>query len=332
MKSKTVFCCSECGYESPKWMGKCPHCGSWNSFAEFTPVEEPPSGRASLRRSDTRPERITEIAIDDEERLSTGMEELDRVLGGGAVPGSFVLVGGEPGVGKSTLLLQICGSMCRAHTVLYVSGEESARQLKLRANRLGVNEPELYMYAQTKVEDIIEAIDKISPELVIIDSIQTVFCGNVDSAPGSVGQIRESAQALMRCAKERGVTIFLVGHVTKEGTLAGPKMLEHMVDCVVYFEGERHLSYRILRAAKNRYGSTDGLAFSRCATQGSARCRTPPRRCFPGVPKARRAVVWRVLWRVPVRFSRRFSRSSRRRRFPRRGAWWSALTITARCF
>ena len=285
MKSKTVFCCSECGYESSKWMGKCPHCGSWNSFTEFTPVEETPSGRQTLRRSDTRPERITEIDLDNEERLSTGMDELDRVLGGGAVLGSFVLVGGEPGVGKSTLLLQICGSMCREHTILYVSGEESARQLKLRANRLGVNEPGLFMYAQTKVEDIVEAIDKISPELVIIDSIQTVFCGNLDSAPGSIGQIRESAQTLMRYAKEHGVTIFLVGHVTKEGTLAGPKMLEHMVDCVIYFEGERHLSYRILRAAKNRYGSTDEIGVFEMCDTGLRQIPNPSEALLSGRPK-----------------------------------------------
>ena len=284
MRQKTVFCCSECGYESPKWMGKCPQCGTWNSFAEFTPVEQP-TGKHGLRSSNTQPARITEINLDDEQRLSTGMEELDRVLGGGAVLGSFVLVGGEPGVGKSTLLLQICGSMCREHTVLYVSGEESARQLKLRANRLGVNEPELYLYAQTKVEDVIAAIDKLSPELVIIDSIQTVFCGNLDSAPGSVGQIRESAQLLMRCAKERGVTIFLVGHVTKEGVLAGPKMLEHMVDCVVYFEGERHLSYRILRAVKNRYGSTDEIGVFEMCDTGLRQVPNPSEALLSGRPK-----------------------------------------------
>ena len=286
MKAKTVFCCGECGYESPKWMGKCPQCGTWNSFSEFTPVpESSSSARPTLRRSETRPARITEIDIDDEVRFSTGMAELDRVLGGGAVMGSFVLVGGEPGVGKSTLLLQICGSMCREHTVLYVSGEESARQLKLRANRLGVNEPELYMYAQTRVEDIIEAIEKISPELVIIDSIQTVFCSHVDNAPGSVSQIRESAQTLMRCAKERGVTIFLVGHVTKEGTLAGPKMLEHMVDCVIYFEGERHLSYRILRAAKNRYGSTDEIGVFEMRDDGLHQVPNPSEALLSGRPK-----------------------------------------------
>ena len=188
-------------------------------------------------------------------------------------------------MGKSTLLLQICGSMCREHTVLYVSGEESARQLKLRANRLGVNEPELYLYAQTKVEDVIAAIDKLSPELVIIDSIQTVFCGNLDSAPGSVGQIRESAQLLMRCAKERGVTIFLVGHVTKEGVLAGPKMLEHMVDCVVYFEGERHLSYRILRAVKNRYGSTDEIGVFEMCDTGLRQVPNPSEALLSGRPK-----------------------------------------------
>lgn len=284
--AKTVFCCGECGYESPKWMGKCPQCGAWNTFTEFTPVAETPSsGRQSLRPRDTRPERITEIDIDDEARLSTGMEELDRVLGGGAVLGSFVLVGGEPGVGKSTLLLQISGSMCREHRILYVSGEESARQLKLRANRLGVNEPELYLYAQTRVEDILEAIERLSPEFVIVDSIQTVFCGNVDSAPGSVGQIRESAQALMRCAKEHGVTIFLVGHVTKEGTLAGPKMLEHMVDCVVYFEGERHLSYRILRAAKNRYGSTDEIGVFEMCDTGLRQVPNPSEALLSGRPK-----------------------------------------------
>ena len=286
MKVKTVFCCGECGYESPKWMGKCPQCGAWNSFAEFTPVaQDTPSAKRSLRRSDTRPERVTEIDVEDEERLSTGMEEFDRVLGGGAVSGSFVLVGGEPGAGKSTLLLQVCGSICREHTVLYVSGEESARQLKLRANRLLVNEPNLYLYAQTRVEDILEAIEKLSPELVIVDSIQTVFCGSVDSAPGSVSQIRESAQVLMRCAKERGITIFLVGHVTKEGTLAGPKILEHMVDCVVYFEGDRHLSYRILRTAKNRYGSTDEIGVFEMRDTGLCQVPNPSEALLSGRPR-----------------------------------------------
>ena len=260
MKQKTIWACSECGNESSKYLGRCPACGAWNTLVEVKPVVETASTRktGSLRAA-THAQKLAEISTADETRFPSGMEELDRVLGGGVVEGSFVLVGGEPGVGKSTLLMQICSNISRNRRVLYVSGEESLRQLKLRALRLGTMGDDFHVYAQTCLEDILQEISEIDPDLVIIDSIQTVFTEASDSAPGSVTQIRACAQMLMRTAKEEDVTIFLVGHVTKEGGIAGPKILEHMVDSVIYFEGERHMSYRIIRATKNRFGSTDEI-------------------------------------------------------------------------
>lgn len=261
-KRKTKFVCQECGYESTKWMGKCPGCQSWNSMAEE--FEEQQSKKrgfvTSGVSSSKKPQPITTIERDQEQRLSTDMIELNRVLGGGIVPGSLVLVGGDPGIGKSTLLLQVSAKLAQNnHKVLYISGEESVKQTKIRADRLNVTSDNLYVLAETDLEFIEKAIEEINPALVIIDSIQTVYMADVTSAPGSVSQVRESTAALMRIAKTKGIAIFIVGHVTKQGAIAGPRLLEHMVDSVLYFEGERHHTFRILRAVKNRFGSTNEI-------------------------------------------------------------------------
>ena len=257
-REKSVYCCRECGYETANWAGKCPSCGAWNSLTEVR-IETAAQGRGSRERV-ARPgaRRITELDMSEEIRLPTGIVELDRVLGGGAVKGSLVLVGGAPGIGKSTLLLQMCGNL-PDRKILYVTGEESERQLKLRAVRLGVEGDNILVLPETDLDAIADSIKAEQPELVIIDSIQTVSWDEVSSAPGSVGQVRECTMRIMRLAKEKGLTVFIVGHITKEGSIAGPKVLEHMVDCVLYFEGERNTSFRILRAAKNRFGSTNEI-------------------------------------------------------------------------
>jgi DNA repair protein RadA/Sms len=261
-KRKTKFVCQECGYESTKWMGKCPGCESWNSMVEeFEEKESQKRGFVTSGSSTSKkPQPITQIERDLEQRLSTNMVELNRVLGGGIVPGSLVLVGGDPGIGKSTLLLQVSAKLANNnHKVLYISGEESVKQTKIRADRLDITSDNLYVLAETDLEIIEKAIADITPALVIIDSIQTVYIAEVTSAPGSVSQVRESTAALMRIAKTKGIAIFIVGHVTKQGAIAGPRLLEHMVDSVLYFEGERHHTYRILRAVKNRFGSTNEI-------------------------------------------------------------------------
>ena len=257
-KERKVYCCSECGAETPNWAGKCPSCGAWNTLSELRIAPSAPASGAKLRSDRAVPRRLTELDVSEEIRISTGISELDRVLGGGAVVGSLVLVGGAPGIGKSTLLLQMCGNLSDRR-VLYVSGEESERQLKMRAVRLGVNGAELFVLPETDIDSICECISSLSPEIVIIDSIQTVSGGDSDAAPGSVSQVREATMRIMRLTKEHGLTVFVVGHITKEGSIAGPKVLEHMVDCVLLFEGERSTSFRILRAAKNRFGSTNEI-------------------------------------------------------------------------
>ena len=258
MKSKTSFYCTNCGNESPRWLGRCPSCGQWNTLVEHEEKQESPA--RTVRRpvgERTQAKRLSEIEGGDEIRFSTGMDELDRVLGGGAVRGSLVLVGGAPGIGKSTLLLQICQYVCRTQSVLYVSGEESEKQLKMRAQRLQIRSDNLLVLSETCMEDIVATATELNPDVLIVDSIKTLACGNNASTPGSISQVKDCTMTLMQLAKQSGFTVFVVGHINKDGAIAGPKVLEHMVDCVMYFEGDRNTSYRLLRAAKNRFGSTN---------------------------------------------------------------------------
>lgn len=263
VKKKTKFLCNSCGYESPKWMGRCPGCGEWNKMVEEVEVISK-GPRGAFQHSSTTSQKampIISIETEDAPRVETELDELNRVLGGGVVPGSLVLIGGDPGIGKSTLLLQVSALLSnKGHRVLYISGEESIRQTKLRAERLGVKSAELYIYSETNLEFLNQTIEEVQPKFVIVDSIQTVHHPEVTSAPGSVSQVRECTAELMRIAKTKNIAIFLVGHVTKEGQIAGPRILEHMVDTVLYFEGERHHTYRILRSQKNRFGSTNEIA------------------------------------------------------------------------
>ena len=263
-KKKTVFVCQECGYETAKWMGKCPGCGAWNTMVEEVVAPESDGGSSGglrLGLSDSqKPQPIAEVAIEDLPRFATGSGELDRVLGGGVIPGSMVLIVGDPGVGKSSLTLRVCADVARAgRKVLYVTGEESTRQVRMRGDRLGALADKLYVVSETNMETIEAHIENTQPELLVIDSIQTVFKPEVQSAPGSVSQVRECAVDILRIAKGRGIAAFVIGHVTKEGNLAGPRVLEHIVDTVLYFEGERNAEYRVLRAVKNRFGSTNEL-------------------------------------------------------------------------
>lgn len=275
-RATSRFVCQQCGHESPRWMGRCPECGEWNSLVEE--VVAPAPKRQSARQAavtGAQPVRLTEVSVEALPRLSTGIGELDRVLGGGIVPGSLALLGGDPGVGKSTLLTQVADILSHEQPVLYVSGEESAHQIKLRAKRLGVTGANLYVLAETNLEAILAHIGSLQPALVIVDSIQTTQTGELESAPGTVAQVRACGVALQRVAKEQGIAIFLVGHVTKEGALAGPKALEHLVDTVLTFEGDPHLNYRILRATKNRFGSTDEVALFEMREQGLVAVQNP---------------------------------------------------------
>ncbi|MGN0345762.1 MAG: DNA repair protein RadA [Lachnospiraceae bacterium] len=260
-KMKTVFFCKECGYESAKWMGQCSACHAWNTMIEQEVIAKGKAGNASSQgRPDTAPVSLSEVSLTEEDRISTGMEELNRVLGGGIVPGSLVLVGGDPGIGKSTLLLQMCRLLSDAnHRVLYISGEESLKQIKMRAERIGQFQKDMNLLCETNLDHICEIIKRDKPEVVIIDSIQTMVNEEVGASAGSVSQVRESTAVLLQISKSLGISIFIVGHVTKEGTVAGPRILEHMVDTVLYFEGDRHASYRILRGVKNRFGSTNEI-------------------------------------------------------------------------
>ena len=284
MKAKTVFVCTDCGNESAKWSGKCTACGSWNTMVEQPEVGKKAVGNTNAwRKSEIL--SIADIGCDDEIRFDTGMGELNRVLGGGAVRGSLVLVGGEPGIGKSTLLLQICSYLCQNYKVLYISGEESQRQLKMRAQRLGVNTSELYIYSETNIDDVLEAAKRTNPDILIVDSIQTIYREELSSAPGSVAQVKECTMNLMNLAKGENMTVFIVGHVNKDGLIAGPKVLEHMVDCVLYFEGDRNMTYRILRAAKNRYGSTNEIGVFEMRDTGLAEIGNPSAMLLAGRPE-----------------------------------------------
>ena len=284
MKKKTVFYCTECGNETAKWAGQCPACGAWNTLVEAPAEPRAKSDAARPRKGGTAPKLLSELDTQEEIRFPTGLSELDRVLGGGAVRGSVVLVGGAPGVGKSTLLLQLCGLVGRSEKILYVTGEESRRQLKMRAQRLGVSDGEIYVLAETDLGEIGAAIDSTEPTVVIIDSIQTMFDPELAAAPGSVSQVRECTMSIMRRAKADGFATFVVGHINKEGNIAGPKVLEHMVDCVLYFEGEQSMSYRILRAAKNRFGSTNEIGVFEMADRGLREVPNPSETLLSGRP------------------------------------------------
>ena len=291
MKVKTLFYCTDCGNETPKWQGKCPACGAWNTITE-RPAEKSikraapgESCGSRLGIAINKPRKMNEVEVTNELRFRTGMGELDRVLGGGAVKGSLVLVGGAPGIGKSTLMLQICDHLCRFASVLYVSGEESERQIKLRAERLKVRGEGLSLLAETNLENVIDAVHEEKPDVLIVDSIQTLYNGELSAAPGSISQVKECTMALMQLAKGEGVTIFVIGHVNKEGSIAGPKVLEHMVDCVLYFEGERHMAYRILRAAKNRFGATNEIGVFEMEDGGLAEVPNPSEALLAGRPK-----------------------------------------------
>lgn len=285
-KARTVYVCTECGYESPKWNGKCAGCGAWNSLEE---AETAPAARSSgaARSAVNLSDRILELSqvdMDSEVRYQTGMRELDRVLGGGLVKGELVLLGGEPGIGKSTLLLQICQFLGQSHSILYVSGEESARQIKLRAQRLGVDTENLYLLTVNDAEAICDTICATEPDVVIIDSIQTMSLSQISSSPGSLTQVRECTNLFMHTAKQQEIPIFIVGHVNKDGAIAGPKVMEHIVDAVLYFEGERHLSYRILRAVKNRFGSTNEIGVFEMLDKGLQEVENPSLMLLSGRP------------------------------------------------
>ncbi|EOT23986.1 DNA repair protein RadA [Eubacterium sp. 14-2] len=286
-KKVTVYFCQSCGYESSKWMGQCPGCREWNTFVEEAlekkaagKIKSAPGGKEELKTA-----RISEIDIQSGTRMQTGFGELDRVLGGGIVPGSLVLVGGDPGIGKSTLLLQVCRNLAETLEVLYISGEESLQQIKMRAQRIGQFSDNLQLFCETGMERIEQVVERQKPQVVIIDSIQTIYSEEISAAPGSVSQVRETTGRLLQIAKGMEITIFIVGHVTKEGVVAGPRVLEHMVDTVLYFEGDRHASYRILRGVKNRFGSTNEIGVFEMREEGLAEVKNPSEFMLNGKPQ-----------------------------------------------
>ena len=286
-KAKTVFYCTACGNESAKWQGKCSSCGSWNTMEEHI-ERSATSARASVAVADLdrKAQKLSELDTGSEIRFSTGMQELDRVLGGGAVTGSLVLVGGAPGIGKSTLLLQICNSICMQQSVLYISGEESERQLKLRAVRLGVCPDSLYVLSETRLSALLSSVQEVQPDVIIVDSVQTLYNEDNDSTPGSVSQVKDCTTAMMQLSKAQGITVFVVGHINKDGAIAGPKVLEHMVDCVLYFEGDPNSSYRLLRAVKNRFGSTNEIGVFEMMDSGLQEVPNPSQVLLAGRPGA----------------------------------------------
>ncbi len=284
-KTKSVFFCKECGYESAKWMGQCPACHAWNSMTEEVIHAKSSGGGKKPFSESAAPTLLSEISLTEQDRIACGIGELDRVLGGGIVPGSLILVGGDPGIGKSTLLLQMCRSLAgKGHQILYISGEESLKQIKMRADRLGSFEQDMLLLCETNLTDIERVIRDRKPEVVIIDSIQTMYDEEVSSAPGSVSQVREATAVLLQLSKTLGIAVFIVGHVTKEGTVAGPRVLEHMVDTVLYFEGDRHASYRILRGVKNRFGSTNEIGVFEMREEGLIEVENPSMMMLEGRP------------------------------------------------
>lgn len=286
MKTKTVFFCTECGNETAKWAGRCPSCGAWNTIVEQAAPKETVKGKRyteMMPRAKAR--QIDDLEVAEELRFATGMRELDRVLGGGAVKGSLVLIGGAPGIGKSTLMLQICGQLSKTSKVLYVSGEESPRQLKMRADRLAVSSGNLFVLAETCLGDVLASVGEEKPDVLIIDSIQTLYHETLESPAGSVAQVKDCTMELMQLAKGQGITVFVIGHVNKEGSIAGPKVLEHMVDCVLYFEGESHMSHRILRAAKNRFGATNEIGVFEMNSEGLVEVPNPSEMLLSGRPE-----------------------------------------------
>jgi DNA repair protein RadA/Sms len=297
LKTKTVFYCTECGNEFPKWAGQCSACSAWNTIVEQPGYTKPKTGTQAGRKVNTasvrgginvfngnKPQELKNLDTTSEMRFSTGLKELDRVLGGGAVSGSLVLVGGSPGIGKSTLLLQICGLIDEKMKILYVSGEESENQIKMRAERLKVKRNDVLVYTETEITQILDSAAQLEPAIIIIDSIQTLYNPELNTSPGSVGQVKDCTMSLLRLSKDVGVTVFLVGHVNKEGAIAGPKVLEHMVDCVLYFEGEHSMNYRILRAAKNRYGSTNEIGVFEMLDTGLVEVENPSEMLLSGRP------------------------------------------------
>ena len=294
----TVYFCQSCGYESSKWMGQCPGCHEWNSFVEeFVDKRTQAKTGAKAAHTQSAPQPISAIELHEEQRCSSGMPELDRVLGGGIVSGSMVLVGGDPGIGKSTLLLQVCKNLAdQKIRVLYISGEESLQQIKIRAQRIGEFSDDLKLFCETNLDDIRQTIEREKPQVVVIDSIQTMYREEISSAPGSVSQVRESTATLMQIAKGSGVTVFIVGHVTKEGVVAGPRVLEHMVDTVLYFEGDRYASYRILRGVKNRFGSTNEIGVFEMCGDGLREVENPSEYMLSGKPENASSAFWPPPW------------------------------------
>ncbi len=283
---QSVFFCNSCGYESAKWMGQCPGCKEWNTFSEEKITKSSVSGKATLSRELSLPKSLNDVVFSQEDRITTHIDEMDRVLGGGLVAGSLTLVGGDPGIGKSTLLLQVCRNLAADNRkILYISGEESLKQIKLRAQRIGEFGSNMLLLCETVLSNVEESIRRTNPEIVVIDSIQTMYDEEISSAPGSVSQVREATSIFLRLAKDMNISIFIVGHVTKEGTVAGPRVLEHMVDTVLYFEGDRNLSYRILRSVKNRFGSTNEIGVFRMEQGGLAEVKNPSEYMLSGRPK-----------------------------------------------
>ena len=275
-KEKSIFVCSECGYESPKWLGKCPSCGSWNTFYEEKLQTTTSNGNKVELTQKAKPEKLNDIIGKNEIRTSTDISEFDRVLGGGLVKGSLILIGGEPGIGKSTLIMQVCDKIAKkCGTILYVSGEESKEQVKLRADILGVDNENILFLGETDIDAIEAQILELKPKLVVIDSIQTMYSNEITSAPGTVSQVREITARIMKCCKQNEITTIIIGHVTKDGNIAGPRVLEHMVDTVLYLEGERYFSYRILRSVKNRFGSTNEIGMFEMQNEGMAEVTNP---------------------------------------------------------